>query len=82
MASDEMNQHKKMAGAARTDNFGVGKFPSREYAHPDIGKFDDKTMDEGARMPAVKGNGRLMQASPDHAIGAGHVDHFDRDGTA
>lgn len=77
--SGGMNQHKLMAGAGRTDNFGVSKFPARDVPHPDVGMKHEAMPDEsrGAKPP-IKGNGMLMQAAPDH--GGMGPDHFQRGG--
>lgn len=73
MKSDAMNQHKAMAGADKTGNFGVTKAPGREAPHPDLG-MKHEPMADSARSPAHKG----MQGAPDH--GPMGNDHFQRGG--
>lgn len=75
MKSDAMNQHKAMAGADKTGNFGVTKMPGREATHPDV-KMTHEPMADSFRSAAVKG----MQGAPDH--GPMGNDHFVRAGKA
>lgn len=76
-----INAHKKMAGADQSGGFGVGKGFASAGSHPDVGMKHDP-MDDGARMPAVKGGNGMMQGAPDHGVGKGYRDHFQRDGKA
>ena len=78
--SGGMNQHKLMAGAGRSDNFGVKPFPARDVPSPDMAMKHEAMPDEsrGAKPP-MKGNGMLMQSAPDH--GGMGSDHFKRDGS-
>lgn len=81
IGSTAMNQHKAMAGAGNSGDFGVSKFPARDVPHPDVG-MKHEAMDDMGRgaKPPIKGNGGLMQSAPDHG-GPGR-DHFTRDGKA
>ena len=80
MNNSDMNAHKAMAGAGSSGNFGIKPLPQRDATHPDLGMKHD-AMDDGMRSPAVKGGeGRMMQGSPDHGMGKGVKDHFDRAG--
>ena len=66
-----MNQHKSMAGAGSSGNFGVGKFPARDAGkHPDHTMGMAVTMEDGMRgaKPPIEGSGRRMQAAPDHGM--------------
>jgi hypothetical protein len=75
--SSALPQHKAMAGAGSSGNFGVGCFPCNSVAHPDAG-MSHAHMDDGARgAPPAKGG---RQAAPDHMQGAGIKDHFRRGG--
>lgn len=75
--SKSMNQHKAMAGAGMSGNFGVMPHPGRTAAHPDL-KMTHEPMADSMRMPAAG----KMQGAPDHGIGKGAPDHFKRDGMA
>ncbi len=75
----DMNEHKRMAGADRSDNFGVDPLPGRDGKHPDVGMKQD-AMGDDARSPQVKSGARIQQGAPDH--GSMGKDHFNRDGKA
>lgn len=78
--SSGMNQHKLMAGAGRTDNFGVKPFPARDVPHPDVAmKHEAMPDDSRGAKPPIKGGGMMMQAAPDH--GPAGPDHFSRAGS-
>lgn len=77
--SDAMNQHKAMAGAGMKGSFGVTEYPGRVAKHPDIG-MSHEAMADSARSPASPGKGFPMMGAPDHGMGKGHPDHFDRGG--
>jgi len=70
-----MNAHKDMAGAGSKGNFGVGAYPGRTASHPDRGMKHD-VLPDSARSAAHNG----MQGAPDHGIGKGVADHFQRGG--
>lgn len=73
--SGAMNQHKAMAGAGMSGNFGVMPHPGRTMKHPDIG-MSHEPMADSSRMPPAGSK----QGAPDHAMGKGHGDHFARGG--
>lgn len=76
MKDNAVNQHKEMAmGGKGAGSFGVTKLPQREAAHPDVNMTHEPLADS-FRSPAYKS----MQGAPDHGIGKGHPDHFQRGG--
>ena len=77
--SDAIPQHKKMAGAGMSGNFGVKPLPQRDAPHPDIG-MKHVALDDSARgaPPPMKGHHGLMQSNADH--GPQGKDHFERGG--
>lgn len=74
---DEMNAHKRMAGADQSGNFGVKPAPGRVAMHPDMG-MAGKTLSDTERCPP---HGDKM-GQPDHGVGKGAKDHFERGGKA
>lgn len=82
VTSNEMNQHRQMAGADSKGNFGVSSaFKAGHSTQPSVKSFE--AMNDGSRgagpgIPRV--GSHAAQASPDH----GHHgnDHFYRDGKA
>lgn len=80
ITSSNMNQHKRMAGAERSDDFGVCKWPASAGDHPDVG-MKHEAMSDGSRGAGPgMGSGMAKQAAPDH--GPSGRDHFTRDGKA
>lgn len=78
--SSEVNSHKKMAGAMMSGNFGVQKHPGNPTMHPDVGMKHD-AMSDGSRGagPGI-GSGMAKQAAPDHGMGSGMKDSWNRAG--
>lgn len=75
--SGALGQHKMMAGAGMSGNFGVQPFPCKPMAHPDVG-MSHAAMDDSARGTPPATGGR--QAAPDHAMNKGMPDHHRRGG--
>jgi hypothetical protein len=73
-----VNQHKGMAGASSTGNFGVKGLPQRPVPHPDVkaGTGSKGMMDDSMRgaPPAIGKHPMAKQAAPDH--GSDVMDHF------
>ena len=78
--SSDVNQHKRLAGATSSGNFGVEKLPQRDVPHPDV-NMKHEPMDDGSRAKGIgRKGGYDMQSAPDHGVGKGVKDHFMRDG--
>lgn len=75
--SDSVPQHKELAGAKMSGNFGCGSFPAgASSAQP--ARRD--TLPDSARGPGIGSKGVTQQAAPDH--GSPGPDHFRRGGYA
>lgn len=80
-----MSPRKVMAGGMDGGSFGVSQYPGANgKAHPDRGMATGSTMEQAQRAvghPVERGKGmHAMQAHPDHGIGSGMRDHFQRGG--
>lgn len=77
VTAGEMNQHKTMAGAGSSGNFGVKSGFGGKTTQPGVKSFE--AMNDGGRGAGPNVGGEYgKQAAPDH----GHMgnDHFSRDG--
>lgn len=76
ISTTAMNQHKGMAGAGMSGDFGCGKFPSGVQSMDK--SCPDGVLSDAQRSGAVKGGMGMMQGAPDH--GSMPKDSFTRDG--
>jgi hypothetical protein len=77
VTSNEMNQHKTMAGAGSSGDFGVKSGFGGKTTQPGVKSFD--AMNDGSRgaPPGMaRSGGHAMQSAPDH--GPAGADHFSR----
>lgn len=81
VSSSDLNQHKRLAGAGMKGSMDVSPYPGRTMTHPDIG-MKHVAMDDSMRAVTPPGKGMPRQGAPDHGMGKGAKDHFNRGGMA